>query len=427
MLVTIKTVLNSKIDFPTLEELQPSGHNNFFKVWLASSFSNLGDGLYQLALPLVMVSLTRDPTLVAGLNVVLSLPWLVFSLFAGRIVDRSDRRVLMLWTNAFRALLLLLLTLALLSDWMSIPLLFGIAFLLGIGETLVDTALTTIVPAVTSKAELTQANARIETAINLSNQFVAPPLGGLLATLGLWLNGIVSGALYVISFISLLTMKGHFKPQATNDANQASLWLVFTKGLRTLFAQPLLRDLTLFTAAMNLCWAMWGAVLVLYVVQPGEVGLGSFEYSLLMTAMALGGTLGAALCNTLERKLGQRFVLLIDVVGTAALVGIPALTSNPWVIALGMFLGGFGSSVWRVIVATLRQQLTPDDLLGQVYTASRFLSWGVTPLGALLAGFIAATFGVRAVFGVAGVVAVILVGLFLWSFGDKRFEHSRWE
>src|SRR5215211_4353188 len=157
---------------------------NFWKVWSANSFSNLGDGLYQITLPLLAAQLTRSPSLIALLGVMLSLPWLVFALQAGSIVDRSDRRKVMLWVNGGRLLILLVLTIAVMTGSISLPMLYIAALLLGIGETLVDTALTSIVPSVVSKDRLTWANARLTAAQTVTNTFIGPPLAGYLAGLG---------------------------------------------------------------------------------------------------------------------------------------------------------------------------------------------------------------------------------------------------
>jgi MFS family permease len=92
-----------------------SSSANFWKVWSANGFSNLGDGLYQITLPLLAAGLTRSPSLVAALGVMSSLPWLIFALQAGSIVDRFDRRKVMLWVNGGRLLILLSLTLAVMT------------------------------------------------------------------------------------------------------------------------------------------------------------------------------------------------------------------------------------------------------------------------------------------------------------------------
>src|SRR5688572_16363438 len=105
----------------------PVTNTNFWKVWSATSFSNLGDGLYQILLPLLAIRLTTSPSLVAGISLMLSLPWLIFALQAGSIVDRSDRRRVMLWVTGLRFLVLLSLTLAVIMNFASLPLLYAAA------------------------------------------------------------------------------------------------------------------------------------------------------------------------------------------------------------------------------------------------------------------------------------------------------------
>ena len=114
--------------------------SRFTKLWSASAVSNLGDGVDAVALPLLAETLTRDPLLFAGVAVALRLPWLLFSLPAGAIVDRVDRRRLMAAVNAARAVLLAVFGVAVLLDAASIWLLYGVGFLLGVAETLFDNA-----------------------------------------------------------------------------------------------------------------------------------------------------------------------------------------------------------------------------------------------------------------------------------------------
>jgi len=284
-----------------------SSSANFWKVWSANGFSNLGDGLYQITLPLLAAQLTRSPSLVAMLGVMLTLPWLIFALQAGSIVDRSDRRKVMLWVNGGRLLILLSLTLAVMLGYVSLPMLYIAALLLGIGETLMDTALTSIVPSVVPKDRLTWANARITAAQTVTNTFIGPPLAGYLAGLGFALATGSSTLMYVAAGFALILVRGKFSVSSpTGGQTDQRLWRHITEGLRFLWKERLIRDLTLFTASMNLFWAGWGALVVLYAVRPGPMGLSEFEYGLLLTVMAIGGLLGSILCERLQKSLGTR-------------------------------------------------------------------------------------------------------------------------
>ena len=387
---------------------------NFWKLWSANSFSNLGDGLYQVTLPLLAAGLTRSPSLIALLGVMSSLPWLIFALQAGSIVDHSDRRKVMLWVNSGRIIILSALTLAVIGGYLSLPILYVVALLLGMGETLVDTALTSIVPSVVAKDRLTWANARITGAQTVTNTFLGPPLAGYLAGAGFAIAAGSSTILYIAAGIALLWMRGSFHASTQVDQPiKPQGWRHVTEGLRFLWKDRLIRDLTLFTASMNLFWSGWGALIVLYAVTPGPMGLSTSQYGIFLTAMAIGGVLGSAVCARLEKSIGTRNALALDFVGTSLLVGVPALTSNPFAVGAAAFFAGAGATVWVILVASIRQRRVPGELLGRVYSASRFISWGIGPIGALLAGFIAEVWGIRVMFAMGGIASIGLLLLFL--------------
>jgi MFS family permease len=398
---------------------------NFWKVWSATSFSNLGDGLYQIVFPLLAIRLTTSPSLVAGVSLMLSLPWLIFALQAGSIVDRFDRRKVMVWVTGLRVFVLFTLTLSIITNFASIPLLYLAALLMGIGETLVDTALTSIVPSVISKDRLSWANAKISAAQTITNTFIGPPLAGYLAGMSFALATGSSTFMYAIAALALISMRGVFHVSADeNRPTEKRGWDHITEGIRFLWKNRLIRDLTLFTASMNIFWAGWGALFVLYAVKPGPMGLGEFEYGLLLTVMAVGGLLGSLFCERIEKFLGTRNALVLDFIGTIALVGIPALTTNAFAVGVSAFLAGFGASVWVILVSSIRQRIVPSNLLGRVYSASRFISWGVGPVGVGLAALIAEIWSIRTMFAIGGVVSIGLLFLFVSSISSEMLEST---
>src|SRR5215207_4745872 len=209
---------------------------NFWKVWSANSFSNLGDGIYQITLPLLATQLTRSPSLIAALGVMSSLPWLIFALQAGSIVDRSDRRRIMLWVNGGRLVILAALIMAVMMGYTSLPMLYAAALLLGLGETLVDTALTSIVPSVVSKERLTWANARLTAAQTVTNTFIGPPLAGYVAGLGFAIATGSSTLIYIMAGFALILMRGSFQVSLQTGAQaRGNGWGHVTEGLRFLW------------------------------------------------------------------------------------------------------------------------------------------------------------------------------------------------
>ena len=166
---------------------------NYTKLWSSSVVSNLGDGIDLAALPLIAAGLTRDPLVFSGVAIAGRLPWLLFTLPAGALIDRLDRKRVMGMVNLARFTLMGALGLAVLSDRMSIWLLYGVSFALGMAETLFDSAAQALVPSLVRRDQLEVANGRLYGAEVVANQFLGPPLGG--ALFGGWLSDRVGGAI----------------------------------------------------------------------------------------------------------------------------------------------------------------------------------------------------------------------------------------
>jgi MFS family permease len=393
--------------------------SRFWRLWTANSLSNLGDGLYQFALPLLALDITRSPSLVSGVTLMLTLAWPIFGLHAGSVVDRLDRRAILLGVSVLRLATLALLTAAIATDSLSLPMIYLAALVLGIGETLADTALTALVPSTVGPDRLEWANGRITAGQTITNTFLGPPLAGWLLGIG---AGIVTGAattLYGLAAIVLATLSGSSSRRPASEARPG--WGV-TDGFRFLWGHTTIRRLTLFTAAMNVWWAAWAALFVLFAVAPGPLGLTPAVYGTLLVAMSVGGIAGSLWAGRIGRLLGVRNALLIDLVGTVLLVGVPAVTTEPWLVAIANVGAGFGTGVWLVLVSSIRQRLTPNPLLGRLYSASRLISWGVLPVSAAAAGIAAEFVGIRAVFAVGGVVSLVLAVAFVLLMSSQELE-----
>lgn len=383
---------------------------SFNGLWFATGAANLGDGIALFVLPLLALEAGASPGGVAAVTMVLTLAWPTVGLYAGWLVDRADRRALMAAVNLVRGGVLAIVTMAVASGELSLPVVLAAAALLGVAETLVDTALTATVPLVARPEDRTRANARIEATINVTNQLAGPPLAGALAGFTLALTTGTGAALYTLAVAGLATMALQAPPGRAAGGERLS---GLTAGLRFLWRQRIVRTLTLFTAGMNIVWGAALALLVVYAVTPGPLGLTAAQYGLMLTAMAGGGIAAAVLVDPLRRRIGATRLLIADMVGTVLLVAPVAAGTEAWLVTGGLVVAGAGATVWRVLVATVRQNLTPPALLGRVYSASRVISWGAPPVGAGLAGLGAELWGVRPVFAAATAVAAAILVMFV--------------
>ena len=383
--------------------------SSYWKLWTSSGLSNLADGVFKIALPLLAIQFTQSPTLVAGLTVAATLPWLLFALTAGALADRLDRRKLMLWANLSRAMLPALLIAVVLLDLGSIWALYVVALMVGVAETLYDTSAQSILPQVVHRDQLSRANGRLYGVELTANQFVGPPLGGLLVALGVVAGFAAPAALWLAAVGALFLVPGTFR---TEREVKTTLRFDIGEGLRFLWNQKILRTLAVMTGVFNFASNAAFAVLVLFAVGPAsEMGLSEVGFGLLLTASALGALVGSFIAERVEAKLGRSKSLALTILGGALFVGAPALTDNPYVLGPLLFVGGVLIVLWNVITVSLRQRIAPNRLLGRVNSAYRLLAWGTMPLGAAAGGLLAQWLGLQAMFGIMGVLTLALLGM----------------
>ncbi len=381
---------------------------NYRKVWASAAASNLADGVLWVALPLIAVTLTSSPALVAGVAIAADLPWLVFVLFAGAIADRVDRRLTMRNVQLLRLGVVALMALMALTGTLSLPALFVAAFVLGIGETFYDTAGMSIMPSLVPRSLLGRANSRLYAVELAMNELLGPPLGGLLVALSIPLALAGSALGYLVAAIGLMLVVGRFKPQVAGP--RGSMVADIREGVAFLWHNRVLRTMAIMVAGFSFADSAIFAVLVLFVVAPGPMGLDELGFGLLMATFAVGGLLGSLVVERVESRLGRSNILFLSVLASALAMAVPLVTTEPLPIALGLTTLGLLVMMWNVITVSLRQRITPDPLLGRVNAAYRFFGFGAAPLGALAGGLVAQLFGLPAVFAMAAAVCLALLG-----------------
>ena len=381
--------------------------DGFWRLWSAAGIANLSDGIFWIAAPLLAVALTDSPALVAGVQIASRLPWLLFALVAGALADRLDRRRTMILVDVARVGLIAGLAIAALAGVASIWLLYVVAFALGILETLFDTAAQSILPSVVPRDRLAPANSRLLTVEFSMNQFIGPPIGGLLAAFALAAAFGTAAAGYLGAAILLVGLRGSFR--ASQSGPPTRIHEEIREGLGYLFRHPLLRPLAITIGLINLAQGAAFAILVLYAVEPGPMGLSEVGFGVLLTVNAVGNIAGTILAGAIDRHLGKPNLLLVSILvlalGTAAL----ALTTDALVIGAAYAFSGIFLGAFNVTFQSLRQRVVPDRILGRVVASFRMLGWGALPLGAALGGLIGETLGLTAVFAAATVATLLLV------------------
>lgn len=380
---------------------------NFRRVWSAAALSNLADGMFQVALPLLALRITRSPAEIAGVFLAARLPWLVFALHAGALADRLDRRRTMVNVDLARAALIGVLAVIAFGEAERLWILYLVAFALGIGETLFDTASQSVLPMVVAREDLSHANGRLMAAEVSMNCFVGPPLGGFLVGVAMALAFVGSAVSYLCAALVMTLVSGRFVSRAA-DAPRSRLRTDIVEGLRYMRRHRLLRTLAFMVGVTNLSVMATVAVLPVYAVSPGPMGLSAFTFGLLLTGGAVGSLIGAFLAPRLEDRWGRAATLRLTVM-TAALACAAPLLTHPILVGIALAIAGAGEMCWDVVTVSLRQRIVPDHLIGRVNSAYRLVGYGTMPIGAALGGVLGQTLGLRWVFGVGAVVCLALM------------------
>lgn len=384
--------------------------SNVRRLISAAGFSNLADGVFLITLPLIALEITRDPAAFAAVTLVGRLPWLIFSLPAGALADRLDRRRTMASVNIFRAVVIALLAVVVVMNAETMVVLYVAAFALGVGETLFDTAAQSILPMLTEHPDhLVKANSRL-TAVELTaNQFVGPPLGAFIAAATLAGALVLSAASYLVAGIVLVFLVGNFRPSREGPKTRIATDVV--DGVRYLVRHRLLRLLAVCVGISNLASTATFAVFPLYAIAPGPLGLNEVGFGLLITTIAAGSVVGSMIVEPLRRRLGERRTLLLAT-SSFPLFGLaPAISTSVVVIASVFFVAGAVAISWNVITVSFRQRVVPEQLLGRVNAGYRLVAWGTIPLGAALGGYLGSKFGLTAAFWASAILSATCMPL----------------
>ncbi|WP_080406999.1 MFS transporter [Burkholderia ubonensis] len=376
-----------------------------------TALTNLADGVTKVALPLMATALTQSPLQVSGVSLTLTLPWLLVALHVGVLVDRADRRILLWLANGMRLAAIAVLVLLSLLNGITLPVLYIGGLTLGIAEVIALTSAAALVPDAVAPAGRERANAWIAGAETVCNEFCGPLVGGLLVAAGTALAlGTVASA-YLIGVLVLCFLVGRFRVVHAPDAPREPVHRQIAEGLHYLWREPILRLMAVTLTVLCACWGAWLAVMPLFATK--VMGLDARGYGVMLSALGIGGFVGALSVTTLNRWFGRRTVMFVDLLGTLAMMAMPVATINLWAVAASAFAGGLGGTLWSVNSRTISQALVPGALFGRYNAAARLFSWGAMPVGAGLGGVLAELFGLRVAFAGFAVATLLLIVPFL--------------
>lgn len=367
-------------------------------MWWATGVNGVGDGAFAAAVPLLAVTVTRDPRLVSLVSAATYLPWLLLSLPAGALVDRHDRVALMWRAQAIQALIVAGIAVLAAFGRIGIPVLAITAFGLGACAVVFGNAAQAVLPDIVPEPLLHQANGYQQTITTAGAQFAGPPLGSLLFAVAVALPFGVDAASFALSAALLATLPRRGRERTKPPPMRTAI----ADGLRRLIRHELLRTLAVLLGVNTFCFHLGNVSLVLLATQ--TLRLDTRGYGLLLAGAAIGSLLSGLVSARLVATTGELPTLLAALVtNVIVFVGI-GLSPNAIVLGALLAANGFVTTLWSIVTVSLRQRIVPSELLGRVNSVYRMLGWGLIPLGALAGGLVAHTFGLRAPYPVAGVL-----------------------
>ncbi len=366
----------------------------YVALWVGQTISQFGTYIAVLTIPLLVLHIqqsqgTGPQTLDFSIAYALEFaPTFLVGLAAGVLLDRLHLRPVMVATDLLRACAFFYLAAEVGSYGMGTV--FVMAFVLGSMTTLFDGALYSLIPAIVPRDRLSDANSWVTASIQ-ANFALGPLVAGIFAVVfagpavGLFINGLT----FVASAISLAWV-GRVPHHRTGDDERLGFLTEAANGVKYVFGEPRLRITTIAAAIPNLVIGFFEATIVVLaeVVLLTETEI---EIGILISAMGVGGVIGAIFAPRITRRLGLGRAMVAGMALTGVLMfGLMFTTYGPLAIVLqaGWMLG---VSVINVPLATIRQHYAKESMLGRVITASRAIGWATLPLGAVLGGWLGAT------------------------------------
>ena len=378
----------------------------------AGTLSNLGDGLVVLALPWLATLMSQNPMAIGAVAAASRLPWLLFAIPAGVIIDNAEHNKLIARADLLRAAIALAILMLAVNQPAegAVWVLAGLAFVLGSAEVLRDNAAQTMLPSIVDSKDLEAANGQLWSSEQLTNQFIGPPLAGALIAAGIGIPFGVDAALLVLSagFVWMITLAP--RAQTKTRFRQA-----LEEGVAFMRADTLLLRLAVVLGIANFIATATITVQVLFAQD--VLAMSAYAYGLVLSVAALGAVTGSLLAPKLVGFFGTQRCLYLSIATWGVGYLSIGLSQSAYAMATALFFVMAAAMLWNVITVSWRQRRIPSALLGRVNSIYRFFGWGSMPLGAMTGGLLVSVleqelgreFALRATFICAGAACAFLL------------------
>ncbi|WP_262692270.1 MFS transporter [Kordiimonas aestuarii] len=387
--------------------LQLLKDRNFLFYWLGQFVSVIGDHVTMLAFPWLVLQLTGSELLMGLVFAAQGLPRAVLMLWGGALVDRTNPRSVMLWTNILRLIFVMVLSYLLYVDSVTIELVFAIAIAFGLADAFFYPATTSMVPSLVEKDDLQAGNSLVQTTMWLG-VIIGPVIAGVVIAgeattmshapaeaggsygedrVGLARAFFVDGLTFAFSFLTLLFVRARGYEKDDEEAGQSMASAIW-QGIHWVWSNPTVR-LGFIGIAILETFFQAPIFIGLPALADARFEEGAYVYGLEIAAYGTGALLGAMAGGMFKWPRDENVVRVMFLIFTfsGATIGLIVLYPPYWWAMLVFFIAGCGDSYIWVHFTTYLQKATPEKLLGRVMGILMFMAVGLLPIASIIAGF----------------------------------------
>ena len=395
----------------------------FLRLWGGQTVSSVCTGIVKLAAPLLVLALTESPTMAGLVGGALTFPMIFLGLPAGALVDRWDRRRVMIVCDAVRCLAVLTVPIAWLLGLLNGWLLFAVALALGSAQSFYNICQIAALPRVVARRQLNAAQALNSTSEGVAT-LASPGLGGMIVALGptVVIGGVLAycanGLTFLVSLVALLGIRTPFQARRSREA-QRGIMRSIVEGLQFVYDERPIRLLMVLNGLHRFGFAP--VMLIVVVLARQDLGLDPPGIGLLFSVAGSGGLCGAAMTPWLRRRIpvGLHMIGIVMLHGLA--LGLAALSPTIWLMAIGLFLAGMMETMVGVTQVSYRLALIPDALQGRVNSVYRLVSFATMSFGMVSGGILIDLYGPRLTLGlVAAWIGAMAAGAALSAIRTLR-------
>jgi MFS family permease len=380
----------------------------FNRLWAGSIISNLADGVLIAAAPLLAITLTDSTVLISIIGAMVMLPWLLFAMPIGVMVDRVDRRFILAGSNAIRSAVVGIVALGISTGHVTIYWLIFAAFIIGVCEVATDTTAQSLIPQILHEEHYEKGNSRLQISETVIQGFIGSPLSGFLYALAIWLPFFINSIGYAVATLFALSIPIQYLQDVRTDipfAKKPHFIEDIKFGIKYLYNHKLLRRLVVTTASIGVCYSAGTATMVLFIIK--DLKVEPRYFGIILTIQGMGALLGAIVAPKASAKFGRDIMMTLGITLSSVVLLLQGFAPNIYIFVGLATFGGFAIAQWNILLMATYQTVIPNELYGRIHATRRTLVWGMMPIGSVIGGVLA-HFNLRLPMYVGGLIASIV-------------------